>query len=89
MSSDREKWREMFSEESQRLYYADTQSSDTSWVPPPAFCFADWSLGDLCTRPYDLIQAYNVASNPPGTCNMFRAAECTPMQTLPHTPSIF
>lgn len=42
----------MFSEELQRLYYADTQSSQTSWDPPPAFCFADWSLGDPCMRTY-------------------------------------
>lgn len=49
-SAARENWREMFSEELQRLYYADAASSETSWKPPPFFRFSDWRLGGCHMR---------------------------------------
>ncbi len=37
-------WRELFSEEGQRYYYADTASSETSWDAPPHFRVNEWFL---------------------------------------------
>ncbi len=37
-------WRELFSEEGQRYYYADTASSETSWDAPLHFRVSEWLL---------------------------------------------
>lgn len=43
-------WSEMYSEESQRLYYAERGTPQTSWDPPQHFRFQDWTLGVLPHR---------------------------------------
>mmetsp|Transcript_13518 Transcript_13518/g.40875 ORF Transcript_13518/g.40875 Transcript_13518/m.40875 type:complete len:360 (-) Transcript_13518:478-1557(-) len=46
-------WSEMYSEESQRLYYAERGTPQTSWDPPQHFRFQDWTL-DCSTYGIDI-----------------------------------
>ncbi len=74
-------WKELFSEEGQRYYYADTASSETSWEAPLHFRANEWLL-DTSAYGVDLPTARRILEAVDAVMGDRRAAEWKPVAEL-------
>ena len=74
-------WKELFSEEGQRYYYADPASSETSWDAPLHFRANEWLL-DTSAYGVDLPTARRIYEAVDAVMGERRAAEWKPVAEL-------